>query len=191
MLQQLRLNLSMVFGSALLFLLSFGLNEWLFANSEFVRGINWIYLPAGMRLLCTLLFGGAGALGVLLASCLTSLLYYFPGDLERALLGAAISAAAPYLVYLLAQKIFGLQASLANLTARRLLWLVVLYALASPLLLHVGFWLHGGMHGTLNGFLVMFGGDLLGSLVVVYIMKSLLWLLPRKKLGAAPLPPLG
>lgn len=191
MLQQLRFNLSMLLGSALLFLLSFGLNEWLFAGSEFVRGINWIYLPAGMRLLCTLLFGGAGALGVLLASCLTSLLYYFPGDLERALFGAASSAAAPYLVYLLAQKMFGLQASLANLTAQRLLWLVVLYALASPLLHHVGFWLHGDMHATLTGFLVMFGGDLLGSLVVVYTMKSLLWLLSRKKPGAAPLPPLG
>lgn len=186
----LRLNLSMLLGSTLLFLLSFGLNEWLFAGSEFVRGINWIYLPAGMRLLCTLLFGGAGALGVLLASCLTALLYYFPGDLERALFGAAISAAAPYLVYVLAQKIFGLRASLANLTAQRLLWLVVLYALASPLLLHAGFWLRGDPHGTLAGFMVMFGGDLLGSLVVVYTMKALLWLVPRKKPGAASLPPL-
>ncbi len=171
----------MLVGSALLFLLSFALNEWLFAGSEFVRGINWIYLPAGMRLLCTLLFGGAGALGVLLASCLTSLLYYFPGDLERALFGAAISAAAPYLVYLLAQKIFGLRASLANLSAHRLLWLAVLYALASPLLLHVGFWLRGDMHGTLHGFLVMFIGDLLGSLVVLYAVKLLLSLMPRRQ----------
>jgi hypothetical protein len=44
------------------------INEWLFTPFEFARGINWIYLPAGVRLLCTLLFAAAGAIGLLLVS---------------------------------------------------------------------------------------------------------------------------
>lgn len=181
----LRLNLWLIVGSMLLYLLSFELNEWLFPTSEFLRGINWVYLPAGIRLLCTLLFGAAGALGILLATGLTSYFYYFPGDAARALSGGFSSAAAPYLVYLLARKMFGLQTSLVNLTARRLLWLVLLYALASPLLHHLGFWLRGSAPNSLSGFLVMFVGDLLGSLLVVYGVKSLValasWLLAVRR----------
>ena len=177
MMQRLRFNLLWTAASMLLFLLAFGLNEWLFGRAEFVRGINWIYLPSGMRLLCTLLFGGAGALGILFASLLTSFFYYFPGDAGRALMGAASSAAAPYLVYLLAQRWCGLRPSLANLSGRRLLYLIVLYAFASPLLHHLGFWLRGTAENMLAGFAVMFIGDLLGSLLVVYAIKLLLgWL---------------
>lgn len=178
MLSALRLNLAMLVASALLFLLSFAVNEWLFFNSEYVRGINWIYLPAGMRLLCTLLFGGAGALGVLLATWLTCFYYYFPGSVERASAGAVISAAAPYLVYLLAQRLSGLQVSLANLSPRRLLWLILLYAIASPLLYHLWFWWRGTSGDLLAGFAVMFIGDLLGSLLLVYAIKLLLLLRP-------------
>lgn len=38
--------------TVVLFLASLAANEWFFAGSEFVRGINWIYLPAGVRLIC-------------------------------------------------------------------------------------------------------------------------------------------
>lgn len=51
-----------------LFLFMLVLNEWLFSSLEFVRGVNWIYLPAGVRLLCTLLFAEAGAAGLLIVS---------------------------------------------------------------------------------------------------------------------------
>ncbi|MGB6055800.1 MAG: hypothetical protein WBG17_11250, partial [Burkholderiaceae bacterium] len=136
----LTLNLKLMALSMLLFLAALIMNELLFAGTEFTRGIHWIYLPAGMRLLCTLLFGGAGALGVLLASMLAFVLYYFPDDLPRALSAACVSAAAPYLVYLMAQRLFGLQASLVNLSARRLWWLTVAYAAVGPLLQHAVLW---------------------------------------------------
>lgn len=179
MLQRFRFHLLWLAASMVLFLLSFVLNEWLFGRAEFVRGINWIYLPAGMRLLCTLLFGGIGALGILLATGLASFLYYFPGDLGRATAGAASAAAAPYLAYLLAQYWCGLRPTLANLSARRLLCLIVLYSFINPLLFHLGSWLRGTAQDVLAGFAVMFIGDLLGSLLVMYTIKLLLgWLRP-------------
>lgn len=168
----------MVVGSAILFLLVFVANEWLFnsAQFEFARGMNWIYLPAGMRLLCTLLFGGAGAIGILIASWITCVFYFFPDDPLRSFAGGIASAAAPYLVYKLAQHIYGLQASLANLNAKRLLLLSLAYSVASPGLHHLWLLLRGDT--ITSGFFVMVLGDLLGTLVVIYAMKLVLSFFP-------------
>jgi len=181
----LTLNAKLVALSVFLYLAALAMNEWVFLGSEFTRGINWIYLPAGVRLVTILLFGGAGALGVLLASLLATLLYYFPDDLPRALSAAIVSAAAPYLVYLAAQKCFGLRPSLVNLNAARLTQLMLAYALAGPLMQHVVLWLRGGSI-TLAGLVVMVIGDLLGSFAVLAVIKLGLVLLPlAKKTGRA------
>ena len=152
-------------------------NEWLFRWLEFAPGINLVYLPAGMRLLCTLLFAEAGALGLLLVSWAASFLLFFPGQFERPFWGGIIAAVAPYGVYLLARWRYGLHASLANLTPGRLLVLVVAYSLASPLLHHLYFaW--AGQDALLRSFLAMFVGDLAGTLLVIYGIKALLSLVP-------------
>lgn len=178
MFSDLRWKAGLVVFSGFLFLLVFVINEWLFnsATFEFIRGMNWIYLPAGMRLLCTLLFGGAGAVGILFASWLTCVFYFFPDDPLRSFAGGIASAAAPYLVYKLAQQVYGLQASLSNLTPARLLFLSVCYSVANPVLHHAWLLLNGDPVGT--GFFVMVLGDLLGTLVVIYTVKGLLSLLP-------------
>lgn len=175
---QFRLNLSMVVATNIMFVLMLAVNEWLFTRWEFARGINWIYLPAGMRLLCTLLFGEAGAIGLLIVSWLVCFFHFFPGDFVRSFMGGILAAAAPYLVYRIAQQVYGLRASLTNLTPKRLLICIVAYSLASPLLHHLWFFLHGDTNQIMPGFLVMFIGDLMGTLIVVYTMKILLSFLP-------------
>ncbi|RJG03882.1 hypothetical protein D3878_21690 [Noviherbaspirillum sedimenti] len=174
----LRLQAAMVVGSAILFLLVFVANEWLFNSTgfEFTRGMNWIYLPAGMRLLCTLLFAGAGAVGILIASWITCIFYFFPDDPMRSFAGGIASAAAPYLVYKLAQQMYGLQASLVNLNAKRLLFLSLAYSVANPALHHLWLLLRG--EAVMSGFFVMVLGDFLGTLVVLYAVKLALAFLP-------------
>lgn len=174
------LQLAMVAATMVLFLLTLALNDWLFASFELVPGINWIYLPAGMRLLCTLLFKEAGAIGLLLVSWLVSFFYFFPNDPIRAFMGGILATAAPYLAYLYAQRAFGLEASLANLSPRRLLACVVLYAVASPVLHHIWFAIYGPADGLWRGLAAMIAGDLLGSLIVIYTGKMLLALIPAK-----------
>ena len=171
---QIRLNLLMITGTILLFLSALAVNEWLFFESEFVRGINWIYLPAGMRLLCTLLFGGPGVIGLLIASWISSFFYYFPDDFTRAFAGGVISAAAPYLVYLIAQCRYGLSATLANLMPARLLACIAAYAFSNALLHHLWFAFNQNTENMAQGFLVMFSGDLIGSFLIVYAMKGIL-----------------
>lgn len=160
------------------FIATLALNEWLFSRLEFVPGINWIYLPAGIRLLCTLLFGGAGALGLLLVSWLVSHFYFFPDDFTRAFVGGILATVAPYLVYRLARHVYGLHTSLVNLSPARLLGCVLAYAVASPLLHHVWFYTQG-QENLLASFAVMFAGDLGGSLIVIYAMKGAVALADR------------
>ena len=173
---QLFLALFSILSTAAPYLLALVVNEWVFADSEFVRGVNWIYLPAGIRLLCILLFGGWGAIGVLLASWMVGFGYYFPEaeNFTRAFWGGIISAAGPYLIYLLAQRLFGLAPSLANLTVKRLLMCIVAYAFDSPMLHYLLFIYLGVTENFAATFVAMVTGDLVGSLIIVYVAKGLL-----------------
>jgi len=175
---ELRFQAAMVITTMVAFVAMLIANEWLFTRLEFVPGINWIFLPAGMRLLCVLLFGNAGALGLLLVSWLVSFFYFFPDDYVRAFMGGILATAAPWIANRVAQQAFGLRASLTNLSPARLLACIVLYSIASPLLHHIWFAVHGDGDHLVRGFFVMFVGDLSGTLIVVYAMKGLLALLP-------------
>jgi len=162
-----QLKLTMAAGTAMLFIATIILNEYLFTRLEFAPGINWVYLPAGVRLLCVLLFAEAGAIGLLAASWLVCFFHFFPDDPLRALVGGILGALAPYLAYrsLLAS---GMAASLRGMNGKQLLRCAVLFAVASPAMHHAWFALQGQRDGLLNGFLAMASGDLAGTLIVLY-----------------------
>lgn len=165
----------MVLGTILIHGATMVLNEVFFRRAEFLQGIGWIYIPAGTRLLCTLLFGWAGALGLLITGWFACYWYYFPGDVARAWAGTIAGAGGPYLVYLVAKWQFGLPVSLRSLGPDRLLVCAIGCALASPLLHHLWFLLHGDGEPGL-GLFVMFVGDLAGTLIVLFAAKvALAW----------------
>jgi hypothetical protein len=157
--------------TVVLFCSMLALNELVFTHLEFVRGVNWIYLPAGMRLLCILLFAEAGAIGLLVASWLVCFFYFFPNDPIRSFMGGIIASAAPYLVYRW-MVVSGGRTSLANLTPLRLLVYALAFSIASPLLHHIWFALRGDTGNLFRSFLVMAQGDLAGTLIVLYLAKG-------------------
>jgi hypothetical protein len=171
---QVRLTLYMAGATVVLFCSMLALNELVFTHLEFVRGVNWIYLPAGMRLLCILLFAEAGAIGLLIASWLVCFFYFFPDDPIRSFMGGIIAAAAPYLVYRMMLVAAGARTSLADLTPLRLLVYAVAFSIASPLLHHIWFAVQGGTDNLLHSFIAMVQGDLAGTLIVLYGAKGAL-----------------
>lgn len=170
-----QLHWRIAIGTALAFLIFTGLNHLIFQAFEHVRGIDWVYLPAGIRLLCTLLFGLTGAIGLFLGSCVVTFSYYFPDDPARAMVGSLVSALGPYIAYLLAQKTMRLRPTLSNLTAAKLLACAWLYAMCNATLHLISFQFFGKpgtdpWHSTL----IMFLGDLSGTLIIVYLSKHIL-----------------
>lgn len=176
----LRLHFLSITGTVVAFLVSLWINQAVFTDTSFVRGINWVYLPSGIRLLSTLLVGVDGFIGLLVAGLLVDFLYWFPHDPVRAIAGAILGSLAPYLVYRLALERYDLRASLTNLTPKRLLILAVAYSIANPLLHHIWFALQGDTHNFVESFVMMFAGDLFGALIVLYVIKGILSLLPKQ-----------
>lgn len=178
MMLSIRMQVAMVLLTVMLFMSLNTFNEWFFGRLEFTYGINWVFLPAGMRLLATLLFGTAGFIGLFISGLLLNFFHFAFDDPARAVLGALAGSLGAYLVYLLAVRMYGLQSSLANLTPRRLMLLIVLCSMASPLLHHLVFAYQGHTDHLLRGYFVMFIGDLMGTLIVIYTIKCVLSLLP-------------
>ena len=48
-------------------------HHWLFSWSEWVPGVNLVYLPHGLRMILVILFAEAGALGIVLGTALMGL----------------------------------------------------------------------------------------------------------------------
>jgi len=176
-----RTHLLLITGTVVVFVLSLWINQEVFTHSEFVRGVNWIYLPSGVRLLATLLLGGDGAMGLLVASWLVDFLYFFPGDPLRSIAGGIIATVAPYGVYRLAREHYGLQSSLTNLTPKRLLVLALAFSVANPLLTNIWLALCGDTENIAERCFAMFVGDLSGALIVLYAMKGLLSMLSVRR----------
>jgi hypothetical protein len=176
----LRLHFWSITGTLIAFLVSLWINQEVFTHTSFVRGINWIFLPSGVRLLSTLLVGFDGFVGLLVGGLLMDFFYWFPHDPVRAIAGAVLGSLAPYLVYRLALERYDLKASLTNLTPKRLLILAVAYSVANPFLHHIWFALQGNTENIGESFIMMFVGDLTGALIMLYAMKGILALLPKQ-----------
>ena len=158
-------------------------NEAAFIWLEQSNGINWVFLPAGIRLLATLLFGFAGFVGLLLVGLYLNFHHFVFQDEVRALSGALAGAGGPYLAYLFAKHWFDLGPRLGNLTARRLLFTGVLCGLMSPVSHHAFIWVQTGLVDW-TALLAMATGDIVGILIVLYIAKGLLTLTDPRDVDA-------
>ena len=157
------------------------INELLFAGLEQSKGINWVFLPAGIRLLATLLFGFPGFIGLLLAGLYLNFYHFTFADEVRAVYGALAGAGGPYLAYLFAKHWFDLGPRLRKLTAQRLLFTGVLCGFMSPAFHHAFMWVQTGKVDWM-AFGAMVAGDIVGVLVVLYIAKGLFTLTDPREL---------
>ena len=166
--------------SAFAYTLLFYINAWLTSELVFSSGVNWIYLPAGLRLFLTLIFGLPGAIGISVASFLISYSGALPHDLVLCIGTGIISGMAPYLARMIVFSNIKLDSDLSNLSLPKLLMCIVLYALLSAGLHQVWYGLVGlEDSGNINHFLVMFIGDVLGSLLLISLIKASLDFLRR------------
>ena len=170
----------------LISMLSYGalfyLNDWLTSSMAFGLGVNWIYLPAGLRLFLTLVFALPGAIGIAIASFLICWFGDFPHDLITCLGVGLISGFAPYMARIFVVANVRLAADLGDLNFPKLILCILIYAALSSGL-HQWWYQVRGLNdaGTLNHFIVMFIGDILGTILLIAVIKYGLDLLKKTR----------
>lgn len=150
------------------YLLLFVCNEHLLAFTRFADGVNWIYLPSGLRMTLVLVFGAPAALGIAWAS---TLLAAWPNGWDngaQALVTGVVSGGAPLLALLLCRRALNLQADLSGLQARTLLLMAVIFALISAALHQAWYGWSSPAPDRALQFAVMALGDLAGTVLVLY-----------------------
>jgi hypothetical protein len=176
-----RLFLLGVFISALLYSALFFFNDWITETVKYDLGVSWIYLPAGLRLFLILIFGLAGAIGIAIASFAISYYGVFPPDLITCIGIGLISGFAPLFAKWVVVSNTYISNDLSNLSMQKILLCVVIYALMSSGFHQYWFVLRDLESGSINHFLVMFAGDVAGSILLIALIKYGIDLLKRSK----------
>ena len=170
--------------SAVTYTILFYINAWLMTNLAYGLGVNWIYLPAGLRLFLTLVFGLSGALGIAVASFLICYLGDFPPELITCIGVGLISGFAPYLARIFVVSNANISPDLSNLSLPKLALCILIYALLSAGLHQWWFAVRSlDETGSFNHFLVMLLGDVLGTVLLIALIKAGLDLLKPSKLA--------
>jgi hypothetical protein len=167
--------------STLLYSALFFFNDWLTETVKYDLGVSWIYLPAGLRLFLILIFGLSGAIGIAAASFAISYFGVFPPDLVTCIGIGLISGFAPLLAKWIVITNVNISNDLSNLSIQKIILCVVVYALVSSGLHQYWFELRDLESGSLNHFLVMFVGDIAGSILLIALIKYSIDLLKRSK----------
>ena len=162
------------------YFLLFGLNDYFFSALGYSSGVNWVFLPSGLRLVFVLLFVELGAVGIALASVAISYLFQFDGNLLTLLGAGAISGFAPWLARRVSVDSLGLDVNLRHLTAATLIKVSVLFAVLSAVLHQLWYTFRGNTESFVKSTVVMSIGDLIGTIAVLYTAKLAMTLLASR-----------
>lgn len=157
--------------SAILYIGFFYFNQLITQPLEAAEGVNWIFLPAGIRIFITLILGYSGAVGLAIASLLINYMGFYDLDLQSIIGIAVICGVAPLLSRHFVIHNLKIQADLSNISIKQLLAVILVYSLLSSGLHQIWFGIRGLDSGSWNHFSAMFFGDFAGSILFVAIVK--------------------
>ncbi|MFZ4479227.1 MAG: hypothetical protein ACOYNZ_04975 [Rhodoferax sp.] len=167
-------NATVIAATAIAYFLLFQINSFLFSRLGYSEGVDWIYLPSGLRLVFVLIFVETGAIGIAIASSAIGLMYCCNGDAVTAVGAGAISGFAPWLARQTSLNLFELDVNLNRLTSSTLIKVAVLFSVFSPVMHQVWFSWRGQTQNFIGSTAVMVIGDLAGTALVLYAAKLLL-----------------
>jgi hypothetical protein len=153
----------------LIWVIFYRLSLWLFSYFEYNPRVYWIFLPAGIRMISVFIFGWAGVLGLFIGSVITN-----EEEMSNYVIYLAmISSLAPMFAKRICKWWFNISSTLQGLTGKQLLVFSVVGALANALFSSLHFYV-SSVSESFNDFAPMFVGDLLGTFIILYLVKGLL-----------------
>jgi len=157
--------------STALYMAFFYFNQFITVPLEQAKGVNWIFLPAGIRIFITLILNYSGAIGLVIGSLLINYIGFFETDLISTLGIALICGVAPLLGRHFVIHNLKVQPDLSNISLKQLLMIIFAYSLLSSGLHQLWFVVRGLDSGSWNHFVAMFCGDVAGSILFVAVIK--------------------
>ncbi|MBP6276233.1 MAG: hypothetical protein KA393_02370 [Limnohabitans sp.] len=174
---------ALALGSAVLFVCFFQFNGWLFADLLYREGVNWVFLPAGFRIILVLVLGLPGAMGIMWGTWFLDRDLIGTNSMWLAVLNGVVSGFTPLWVLKMLERGKRTQHLLQEMTAQHLLNFTLIFAAASSVAHHVVWLLMG--RADVNIWVdvwPMFIGDAIGALLMLYGFKLLLSRLKIKRL---------
>lgn len=157
-------------GTAVLWLAVFNFNMWLFAHTAFSERAHWIFLPAAFRVMAVLIFGGRGAVGLMLGAYLTQP----QDDLFYEILLSISSGLAPLAAIMLCRHYFRIDNDLVGLNGWHVIALSVSCAAANSIFRNILLSMMGTHQPHFDGITAIFVGDVLGAAIVLGAISLLL-----------------
>ena len=160
----------LVIGYGTLFFLNNALTEALYV----VPGAHIVHLPSGLKIFMVMVTGFTGALAIALVGFLWSVLFMFKENYPLTLMLAVVSGLVPWLSVRMLSKKIQLKADLSDLNWKKLLAIVLVYALLNSTCLQLIVYAFGESTNLLNGIWVMLVGDITGIFIVIYGVRFLI-----------------
>lgn len=176
-----RMLLLITLGSALSYYAVFQLNFFLFDWLEFSNGVNWIFLPSGLRLLIILVLNTQGAVGIMVGSAFINYTQGTSEDHVFNLVTGVISGGAPWLARILSEDMLKLETNLTGLTSQGLFKLSVLFAAISATTHQIWYFWVGRTENFVASTLAMAMGDWLGTVLILSVATLVLKFLRRQR----------
>jgi hypothetical protein len=169
--------------SAVLYWLGYELQSLLFRFTEHIPGVNWFYLPAGLRVLFVLVAGIYGALGIFAATVVIDLMHMQDLSGVLLLLTAAASGFGAWVALWVLRWKGVIAQGLQGLTSMALMQYALIYAVFNALFHQVSWWAFKRDGSLLMvDIWPMFVGDLLGAVAFLYGLKLALGLIRKPTL---------
>lgn len=169
---------ALVLISAVLFIGFFHVNNWVFSGLEYRHGVNWVFLPAGFRVILVLVMGLPASIGIMLGTWFIDNAGSETSPYVMPLLNGVVSGFTPWLVMKVLDQGGKFGPQLQQLNTVKLIEFTLIYAACNALLHQLSWWLRD--HSSINLWLdlwPMFIGDAVGAMLMLYAFKGLLGLL--------------
>ena len=160
-------KLLVITSCALLYYGCFYLNKFVFDELEFSFGVNWVFIPSGLKLLMVLIAVEDAAIGITLASWMIGLDHYYLDSLLSTLVTGVISGCSPLLARKICLDFLGIDKELVGLSPRSILIMSLVFSILSASLHQLWFLYNNISENFLNSLAVMALGNMLGTALVL------------------------
>ena len=159
----------------------FKLNAIFFESIGFSHHISWIFLPAAIRMISVMLLDWTGAAGLFVGALITNA-PLVEQNLSEAIALSGLSALGPVLAFTFCTRWLRISANLSGLGLRQLILFGLVGALCNVIPHNIYFYMADRMCSPLDSVVPMFVGDLIGTVIVLYVCALVLkYAFPQKK----------